>query len=94
MKQRRYYNVQCHICGRFVRPDADYHVPYGGYYDMEPKYPEHFCPKCIERREKQCREYGEPPQTWIKSRWGRRLAEELGFAEDTGGWWVKQGGGK
>lgn len=90
--ERWYYNLRCHFCGRFVKPDADFSVPYGSYYDMEPSYPEYYCPLCIERLEQRYRGYGRPPQDWTKSHWGRKLAKELGYVEDSGGWWIKNGG--
>jgi hypothetical protein len=73
------YLLRCHECGRFVKPSADYSVPFGGPCDLEPPPEQYYCESCSKRLEEHYVLSGWVPDDWLRANWQSRAAKRLNY---------------
>jgi hypothetical protein len=93
IKEAYKHGMKCCVCGRFCKSDADYSSPFnpGGFEEAASQY---YCDKCAKEQEEYYVTQGWVPNSWLKSKWERRVADRLGFMEiccDNAAWtyWLK-----
>jgi len=93
IKEVHKYDTKCSVCGHFCKSVADYSIPFstGGFEEGKLKY---YCDKCAKTQEEYYVSQGWVPNSWVKAKWERRVAQRLGFVEiccDNSVWtyWLK-----
>jgi len=81
MDNNQWYRHKCCICSRFCKWDCDSSTDFGSCVDIEPPDPKYYCDKCTKEQEEKYLELNYVPDCWIKSKWQRRIAKEMGFIE-------------
>ena len=74
--------IKCVECGKFCKP-YDRGVPFGNYFSTEPPDEELFWKKCSKKLEKYYIAKQWAPNYWLKPKWVKQVAKQLGFIERT-----------
>lgn len=74
---RYYYDLRCYECGRFVKHDADFSVPFGGALASEIPDKRYYCDSCVEKLVRRYRGRGWIPEHWISAKWHVKVKKIL-----------------